>query len=29
MQPNFVTFVGVLKTCASIVVIEEGMCVHQ
>jgi len=29
VQPNFVIFVGVLKTCVNIVVIEEGMCVHQ
>ncbi len=29
VQPKFVTFVDVLKTCANIVVIDEGMCVHQ
>jgi pentatricopeptide repeat protein len=29
VQPNFVTFVGVLKACASIVVIEESRCVHE
>jgi hypothetical protein len=29
VQPNFVTFVGVLKACAIIVVIEEGRCVHE
>ncbi len=29
MQPNSVTFVGVLKACASVVAIEEGRCVHQ
>jgi pentatricopeptide repeat protein len=27
--PNFVTFVGVLKACASIIVLEEGRSVHQ
>ncbi len=29
MQPNSATFVGVLSTCASIVAIEEGRCVHE
>jgi len=29
VRPNSVTFVGVLKACASMVVIEEGRCVHQ
>jgi len=29
VQPSSVTFVGVLKTCASVVAIEEGRCVHQ
>jgi pentatricopeptide repeat protein len=29
VQPNSVTFVGVLKACASVVAIEEGRCVHQ
>jgi hypothetical protein len=29
VQPSFVTFVGVLKACASVVAIEEGICVHQ
>ncbi len=29
MQPNSVTFVGVLKACANVAVIEEGRCVHQ
>jgi pentatricopeptide repeat protein len=29
VQPGFVTFVGVLKACASVVAIEEGRCVHQ
>ncbi len=28
VQPNSVTFVGVLKACASMVAIEEGRCVH-
>jgi pentatricopeptide repeat protein len=29
VQPNSVTFVGVLKACANVAVIEEGRCVHQ
>jgi hypothetical protein len=29
MQPDFVTFVGVLNVCANVVVLEEGRCVHQ
>ncbi|CAM6073859.1 unnamed protein product [Sphagnum tenellum] len=29
MQPDSVTFVGVLNACASVVAIEEGRCVHQ
>jgi pentatricopeptide repeat protein len=29
VQPNFITFLGVLKACASIVALEEGRCVHQ
>jgi len=29
VQPDSVTFVGVLKACASVVGIEEGRCVHQ
>ncbi|CAK9868004.1 unnamed protein product [Sphagnum jensenii] len=29
VRPNSVTFVGVLKTCANVAVIEEGRCVHQ
>ncbi len=29
MQPNSVTFVGVLNACASLVALEEGRCVHQ
>ncbi|CAK9234622.1 unnamed protein product [Sphagnum troendelagicum] len=29
VQPNSVTFVGVLNACASVVVLEEGRCVHQ
>ncbi len=29
VQPNSVTFVGVLNACASIVALEEGMSVHQ
>jgi len=28
VQPDSVTFVGVLKACASMVAIEEGRCVH-
>jgi pentatricopeptide repeat protein len=27
--PSPVTFVGVLNACASVVVTEEGRCVHQ
>ncbi|CAN5964105.1 unnamed protein product [Sphagnum jensenii] len=29
VQPDSVTFVGVLNACASIVALEEGRCVHQ
>ncbi len=29
MQPNSVTFVGVLNACASVIALEEGRCVHQ
>jgi pentatricopeptide repeat protein len=29
VQPNSVTFVGVLNACASVVVLEEGRYVHQ
>ncbi len=29
MQPNSVTFVGVLNACASVVALEEGRYVHQ
>jgi pentatricopeptide repeat protein len=29
VQPNSATFVGVLNTCASIVALEEGRCVHE
>jgi hypothetical protein len=29
VQPDSVTFVGVLKASASMVAIEEGRCVHQ
>jgi pentatricopeptide repeat protein len=29
VQPDSVTFVGVLKACASMVAIEEGRCVHR
>jgi pentatricopeptide repeat protein len=29
VQPDSVTFVGVLNACASVVAIEEGRCVHQ
>ncbi len=28
MQPYSLSFVGVLKACASMVAIEEGRCVH-
>ncbi len=29
MQPNSVTFVGLLNACASMIALEEGRCVHQ
>jgi pentatricopeptide repeat protein len=29
VQPNSITFVGVLDPCASIVALEEGRCVHE
>jgi pentatricopeptide repeat domain-containing protein 1 len=29
VRPNAVTFVGVLKACASMVAIDEGRCVHE
>ncbi|KAH9549386.1 hypothetical protein CY35_10G016600 [Sphagnum magellanicum] len=29
VQPNTVTFVGVLNACASVVALEEGRCVNQ
>jgi len=29
VRPHSVTFVGVLKACASVAVTEEGRCVHQ
>jgi pentatricopeptide repeat protein len=29
VQPNSVTFVGVLNACASVVALEEGRCVHR
>ncbi len=29
VQPNSVTFVGVLNACASMIALEEGRCVHQ
>jgi pentatricopeptide repeat protein len=29
VQPDSVTFAGVLKACASVVAIEKGRCVHQ
>jgi pentatricopeptide repeat protein len=29
VQPNSVTFVGVLKACANVAVIEEGRCAHK
>jgi pentatricopeptide repeat protein len=29
VQPDSVTFVGLLNACASVVVLEQGRCVHQ
>jgi pentatricopeptide repeat protein len=29
VQPDSITFVGVLNACASVVTIQEGRCVHQ
>ncbi len=29
MQPNSVTFVGVLNACASVIALEEGRHVHH
>ncbi len=29
VQPDFVTSVGVLNACASVVALEEGSCVHE
>ncbi len=29
MQPDSLTFVGVLNACASVVALEEGRCIHQ
>ncbi|KAH9536424.1 hypothetical protein CY35_17G107900 [Sphagnum magellanicum] len=29
VDPNSVTFVGVLNACATVLAIEEGRCVHQ
>ncbi|CAM6038165.1 unnamed protein product [Sphagnum compactum] len=29
VDPNSVTFVGVLKACATVLALEEGRCVHQ
>jgi pentatricopeptide repeat protein len=29
VQPDFVTSVGVLNACASVVALEEGSCVHK
>jgi pentatricopeptide repeat domain-containing protein 1 len=29
VQPDSVTFLGVLKACASVVAIEEGRCAHE
>ncbi len=29
VQPNSVTFVGVLNACASVVALEEGRCAHE
>jgi hypothetical protein len=29
VDPNSVTFVGVLNACASVLALEEGRCVHH
>ncbi len=29
MQPNSVTFVGLLNAWASVIALEEGRCVHE
>ncbi len=29
VHPNYVTFVGVLNACASVIALEEGRCVHH
>jgi pentatricopeptide repeat protein len=29
LQPNTVTFVGVINACVSMIALEEGRCVHQ
>ncbi len=29
MQPDSVTFVGVVNACAIVVVLEEGRCAHE
>jgi len=29
VDPNSVTFVGVLNACATVLALEEGRCVHQ
>jgi hypothetical protein len=29
VQPVSVTFLGVLNACASMIALEEGMCVHH
>jgi pentatricopeptide repeat protein len=29
VDPNSVTFVGMLNACASVFALEEGRCVHQ
>jgi len=29
LQPDHVTFVGVLNACASVVALEEGRCIHE
>ncbi|KAH8961064.1 hypothetical protein BDL97_05G031600 [Sphagnum fallax] len=29
VQPNSVTFIGVLNACASLIALEEGRCVHE
>ncbi len=29
VQPNSVTFMGVLNACANLIALEEGRCVHH